>query len=127
MILIDIKMPSRCADCPCFNITRSDGEIYGDNGCQLMHLIFNEDVYYGKHIHNPFESRYEDCPLRNASDFLKTIADRPKGKWVWNNDSGDYFCSVCGKVHYYNIDEIISGAWKFCPSCGAYMKGGEDK
>lgn len=68
MIFIDIKMPSRCADCPCFKITRSDGEMYGHDGCQLLHLIFNEDVYYGKHIHNPFKERYKDCPLKTERE-----------------------------------------------------------
>lgn len=68
MIFIDIEMPSRCADCPCFKITRSDGEMYGHDGCQLLHLIFNEDVYYGKHIHNPFKERYKDCPLKTERE-----------------------------------------------------------
>lgn len=39
------------------------------------------------------------------------------------NRNATYICSVCGGVcsSYYND----VGEWKFCPKCGAKMKGGE--
>jgi rubrerythrin len=49
------------------------------------------------------------------------------GEWILHkprreNRNATYKCSVCGKLcsSYYND----VGAWKFCPHCGAKMKGG---
>ena len=65
MIFIDIEMPSRCADCPCYRTSWGDGEYtHGSDGCELLKITFNEYVFYGKKIHNPFKERYKDCPLK---------------------------------------------------------------
>ena len=41
------------------------------------------------------------------------------------NRNATYKCSCCGRLcgSYYND----VGEWKFCPHCGATMKGGEEK
>lgn len=48
-------------------------------------------------------------------------ADRPQGEWIHAHvgtiAEGDY-CSNCGKVGYGS---------KFCPHCGAHMKGADDE
>jgi rubrerythrin len=50
-----------------------------------------------------------------------------EGEWVQSEDwQYDYICSVCGntahKGDYGNYDSLS----KFCPNCGAKMKGGAE-
>ena len=64
-----------------------------------------------------------------AIDDIRALpsADRPQGEWVDRSDGGrilhpwweNYECNRCG---YYG-----SGAWNFCPNCGARMKGADDE
>ena len=48
-----------------------------------------------------------------------------EGEWKWISDD-DCICSACGKV-FYSADNADAGTsfWKYCPNCGAKMKGGE--
>ena len=51
---------------------------------------------------------------------------RSEGEWIKSEDwEYDFNCSVCGntahKGDYGNYDDLS----KFCPNCGAKMKGGE--
>ena len=57
-------------------------------------------------------------------------ADRPQGKWIFDPEilcsdigvySAGYRCSVCGE-DYFKVDGM-----RFCPSCGARMKGADDE
>jgi DNA-directed RNA polymerase subunit RPC12/RpoP len=59
------------------------------------------------------------------------VADRPQGKWVteyngngWN-DYWNYTCSNCGKK-YERADAVLYYA-RYCPNCGARMKGADDE
>ena len=67
-----------------------------------------------------------------ADDIYKALeevpsADRPQGEWVDRSDGSrilhpwweSYECSQC--------KEQGSGAWNFCPNCGARMKGADDE
>lgn len=57
----------------------------------------------------------------------KKLADSVQGEWTYLHGSiGSYMtisCPFCGNT-FNDVDE-----WKYnyCPSCGARMKGGEDK
>ena len=54
--------------------------------------------------------------------------DRPQGEWIWQlADNGwvDHICSVCG--HTENTDIHVSLGWKYCPNCGADMKGEDNE
>ena len=54
-------------------------------------------------------------------------ADRPQG--YWTNDDGAFRCSICGEREDAFIegwDWEVCGASKFCPSCGADMKGSDE-
>lgn len=56
-----------------------------------------------------------------ACEFYK---ERPQGEWIKDN-SGNRFCSECGSsALYHEIGLQIES--RFCPKCGAYMKGGID-
>lgn len=56
---------------------------------------------------------------------MKERADRKQseGEWHWIADDSP-MCNICGKVFDTN-DNADAGLWKYCPECGAKMKGGE--
>lgn len=47
--------------------------------------------------------------------------ERPQGEWIYDN-SYSYFkrCSICQKIAGFDCD-----VFKFCPYCGADMRGGD--
>lgn len=55
-------------------------------------------------------------------------ADAVQGEWIWRTDipigdgrtSAGYICSNCGKDYWHG------NVFKYCPSCGARMKGGAE-
>ena len=52
---------------------------------------------------------------------LKAYKERPQGEWIFKHNSSDIWCSVCDM----NFEEIPQN-FKFCPNCGADMKGGAE-
>lgn len=51
------------------------------------------------------------------------IEERPQGEWI---DSGlEYKCSKCGVRYDIDITEITD--FKFCPNCGADMRGDDNE
>jgi len=55
-------------------------------------------------------------------------ADRPQGEW-FKDENGDYRCSECGgceEQFIYGTENWYGlGESKFCPSCGARMRGAD--
>ena len=68
------------------------------------------------------------CPKLNELAAVPS-ADRPQGKW-YKDENGDYRCSECGgceEQFIYGTENWYGrGESKFCPSCGARMKGASD-
>ena len=61
---------------------------------------------------------YADGCQREYLMPLPTIEERKEGEWLDNKWLGEK-CSVCGwELHYINF-----GQFKYCPNCGARMKG----
>ena len=58
-------------------------------------------------------------------------ADRPQGEWIVNMINYESLCSVCGAketAFIYGTEMWYGlGKSKFCPSCGARMKGADDE
>lgn len=73
----------------------------------------------------------EECLARFADVPTIIETDRPHGEWIVNIPNYKSVCSVCGA----NETDFIYGTemWyglgesKFCPSCGARMKGADDE
>lgn len=53
------------------------------------------------------------------------IVQRKIGTWEYVDDM-DYRCSVCHKYAYGCLGEVLSGAYQFCPYCGAKMDWVDD-
>lgn len=56
-----------------------------------------------------------------VAELQEKNADRPHGEWVFSTvmPTG-YKCSVCGRGDFFHVDRF-----KFCPFCGADMRGGK--
>ena len=54
----------------------------------------------------------------------KSKYERPQGEWIKDN-SGNRFCSECGSPALYHEIGLIFES-RFCPNCGAKMKGGAE-
>ena len=77
--------------------------------------------------------------LGERSAFKRDVADAPtadvverkRGKWIKYKDRACWYCSECTADNYYAyIRDCDSGEYeqqdKFCPNCGADMRGEED-
>ena len=63
--------------------------------------------------------------LEHERDAIPTVsADRPQGEWK-HTITWQPYCSNCEYV--FDEDEEYSPFWKYCPMCGARMKGGDDE
>lgn len=69
-----------------------------------------------------------------ASHILKAygIPDRKGGEWIKNELNGAWHCSECGENNYYAYCwSSEKGEYelqdRYCPSCGAKMKGEGDE
>lgn len=51
--------------------------------------------------------------------------EREKGEWFWDGEG--YSCSNCDRPIYGNLLEITIGDFKYCPFCGADMRGDKDE
>ena len=70
--------------------------------------------------------RNRDLLNDDADAIEELLAVVPKrGEWIttrtWEHD-GDPYCSLCGFENCYTAN---SGDFKYCPSCGARMKGAD--
>ena len=88
-------------------------ERYGDNEvCVRKKYIDNAPAVVPEMFMNSYQEGY---------DLAKREFERPKGEWIWKDDSAEshfLYCSSCGAGFYEPL------ALKTCPNCGAQMKEG---
>ena len=76
---------------------------------------------------------YETIECYEARKAIRALpsADRPQGEWIVNMPNYESICSVCGAKEtdfIYGTEMWYGlGESKFCPSCGARMKGADDE
>lgn len=75
------------------------------------------------YYHHRTEAQHE--ALREALGRVPSIEpERDNGKWIWDDDG--YHCSECFFHPGGYTLECLDGTFKFCPVCGAEMKGEND-
>ena len=94
MIIIDMKMPQRCAECPCFS-----DSIYGHCNVKDIWLGADDGAWFSDH-------RPNWCPLQEQE------AVKPEVDYICGN-----IVNVCGKCKSNLIARV-----KFCPWCGQAVK-----
>lgn len=73
--------------------------------------------------------QHEILDEKQKEKIAKALTDRPKGKWLADNNfdyETRFKCSVCGEsecVPTTGFAECVP-IWDFCPNCGADMRGG---
>ena len=93
----------------------------------IVHCAFNDWDDYNEECYESHISPQEEVEDFVADAMLHAGYRKQKeGEWILHkprreNRNATYKCSVCGKLcsSYYND----VGEWKFCPHCGAKMKG----
>lgn len=97
-------------------------------------IIYREDAIKAINLqviipHDITSARYANM-ARNAIRSVPS-ADRPQGKWIVDILNYKSMCSVCGanETHFIYGTEMWYGLGKskFCPNCGAKMKGADDE
>lgn len=107
----------------------------------------SKDIIYREDAIKTMQQRYEDI-LRTFKRKVKVgekaivldmigciknlpSADKPRGEWIVNMLNYKSMCSVCGanEIDFIYGTEIWYGLGesKFCPNCGARMKGTVDE
>ena len=73
-----------------------------------------------------------DTEISDYSDKLWRIAyergkaDRPQGEWMHDDSSPiAYRCTACNTLQHWSV--IQNGRYRYCPNCGARMKGADDE
>ena len=119
----------------------------------MSDLIKREDAI--KAIHNYWKKRLDTLPTKESEygevyadiqqmdkilehnkvlcNFIEAIpsADRPQGEWVDAEiplESGDTMpIQVCNLCKTFYLLAYTGGGHRFCPNCGARMKGADDE
>ena len=95
------------------DLIRRKGAI--DSMCELMHHWFGSDA------------KDEIIEIKRELGKLPAVEpERKKGKWLLDNIPGGGFwvCSVCKFPSEAFAANVL---YKFCPSCGADMRGKQDE
>ena len=104
MILIDMKMPQRCGQCPCFH---AETQMY----CQAVKPSKEKQIIAPYGLNRP-----DWCPLRKLDEDV--LSTRRKGYW-----KDECSCSVCNWIHEDDHGFALLTDYNFCPNCGADMRG----
>lgn len=71
--------------------------------------------------------------LECMDELMGMIADRPQGEWIDRGWKGDWQFETDGRGHCWKVFEcsVCNGEntikTRFCPHCGARMKGADDE
>ena len=71
---------------------------------------------------------YETIECYEARKAIRALpsADRPQGEWMHDDSSPiAYRCTACNTLQHWSV--IQNGRYRYCPNCGARMKGADDE
>lgn len=91
-------------------------------------LDSGEKFWGGMKSKDDFKTKYNDLEV----EVVDVEPQRMRGRWERTviGKARHIICSSC-KVGYYaqDVPHDLSGnvAWKYCPECGADMRGGQDE
>lgn len=98
-----------------------------NNEKQQKILQMAKDICRVKHICNDVCNPISACDaLKYAERAIEAgYCKQSEGEWEARTDAPGFVrCSVCKDCNVY--DEWADGKkWRYCPNCGAKMKGGE--
>lgn len=86
----------------------------------------SEEEWIDNLVNRYNESR--DFQITDIRDREKLLDDlRPRGKWI-GNVFNEHYCNKCGRYALYEEepDGYYEVQSRFCPNCGAKMKGEEN-
>ena len=103
----------------------------------MNNLIEREDAIKALRLEYPtmpmFKSLREEWAIktegfRKAEEVIMKLpsADRPQGEW-FKDDEGTFICSACGSGYKDQPTLMGKPMFKWCPLCGARMKGADDE
>lgn len=89
------------------------------------HQNRNKDMVSGANS-NEHQAWYKADDIYKALEAIPS-ADRPRGEWICKGDWAE--CSLCGADSGTIMDglERVPRYTRFCPECGARMKGADDE
>lgn len=106
---------------------------FGECGCGKCHYKELKGDWCTEDNHPEFFDCDDKLKLDAAEAIESLQAVVPKlGKWVFDEDSGDYVCSECGKVadeHCFieydkkGVERFVTKHGKYCWNCGSIMEG----
>lgn len=101
MIMIDIEMPEKCGECPCFH---ADHPMH----CQLI-----KPPDKNKRLSAPYGLPRPDwCPLKKQ--------ETKHGEWLESKILEDCFW-VCSECEFQSEAFAAPMLYKYCPNCGVKM------
>jgi ribosomal protein S27AE len=83
-------------------------------------------------LHRTFVQNMSDIDRRTILDLPPVQPERKKGEWIYGEDEygvDGYHCDECGYfVPWDYVHKFINYIedYKFCPNCGADMRGNHD-
>jgi len=89
----------------------------------MSDLIRREDAITVLYRNTPFDAKGRAL-LDKCESEINDIpsADRPQGEW-FKDDEGTFICSACGSGYKDQPTLMGKPMFKWCPLCGARMKG----
>lgn len=68
----------------------------------------------------------DDCEKVAKLLYAKGYRRQSEGEWISNCQTDEFICSLCGAIAPVDCLKEEFYKSKFCPNCGAKMKGGAE-
>ena len=86
-----------------------------------MRITETGKIIFGRTEPEPSDVARDIATIIENEKDMRVIAEPRKGKWIWDDEG--YHCSECFFHAHGNTLECLDGTYRFCPNCGADMRG----